>query len=126
MMGTVLGMMVMMPVVFGVGGYALVSRRPEVDAKTMTGAPSARLAGVSRGDVRSPRVATQIVCSRRCCESRESVRRWEQGRNTVSGHSVSAAHDETIGPSAGRGSARLKRAPPGRVCGNPAEWVRCS
>jgi hypothetical protein len=43
MMGTVLGMMVMMPVVFGVGGYALVSRRPEVDAKTTTGGPSARL-----------------------------------------------------------------------------------
>jgi hypothetical protein len=44
-MGTVLGMMVMMPVVFGVGGYALVSRRPEVDAKTaktVTGARSGR------------------------------------------------------------------------------------
>jgi hypothetical protein len=27
-MSTVLGMLVMMPVVFGVGGYALVSRRP--------------------------------------------------------------------------------------------------
>jgi hypothetical protein len=28
MMSTVLGMLMMMPVVFGVGGYALVSRRP--------------------------------------------------------------------------------------------------
>jgi hypothetical protein len=27
-MSTVLGMLMMMPVVFGVGGYALVSRRP--------------------------------------------------------------------------------------------------
>jgi hypothetical protein len=41
-MSTVLGMMMMMPVVFGVGGYALVSRRPEINAKTMTGGPSAR------------------------------------------------------------------------------------
>jgi hypothetical protein len=40
-MSTVLGMMMMMPVVFGVGGYALVSRRPEIKAKTMTGGPSA-------------------------------------------------------------------------------------
>jgi hypothetical protein len=39
-MSTVLGMM-MMPVVFGVGGYALVSRRPEINAKTRTGGPSA-------------------------------------------------------------------------------------
>jgi hypothetical protein len=28
MMSTALGMLMMMPVVFGVGGYALVSRRP--------------------------------------------------------------------------------------------------
>jgi hypothetical protein len=28
MVSTVLGMLMMMPVVFGVGGYALVSRRP--------------------------------------------------------------------------------------------------
>ena len=28
MMSTVLGMLIMVPVVFGVGGYALVSRRP--------------------------------------------------------------------------------------------------
>jgi hypothetical protein len=28
MMSTVLGMVMMMPVAFGVGGYALVSRRP--------------------------------------------------------------------------------------------------
>jgi hypothetical protein len=28
MMSMVLGMLMMMPVVFGVGGYALVSRRP--------------------------------------------------------------------------------------------------
>jgi hypothetical protein len=35
-MSTVLGMM-MMPVVFGVGGHALVSRRPEINAKTRTG-----------------------------------------------------------------------------------------
>jgi hypothetical protein len=28
MMSTVLGMLMMMPVVFGVGGYVLVSRRP--------------------------------------------------------------------------------------------------
>ncbi len=28
LMSTVLGMLLMMPVVFGVGGYALVSRRP--------------------------------------------------------------------------------------------------
>ncbi|HET7667835.1 MAG TPA: hypothetical protein VFK56_17555 [Mycobacterium sp.] len=28
MLSTVLGMLMMMPVVFGVGGYALVSRRP--------------------------------------------------------------------------------------------------
>ena len=41
-MSTVLGMMMMMPVVFGVGGYALVSRRPEINAKTMTGGLSAR------------------------------------------------------------------------------------
>jgi hypothetical protein len=41
-MSTVLGMMMMMPVVFGVGGYALVSRRPEINAKTMTGDLSAR------------------------------------------------------------------------------------
>jgi hypothetical protein len=41
-MSTVLGMMMMMPVVFGVGGYALVSRRPEINVKTMTGGPSAR------------------------------------------------------------------------------------
>ncbi len=27
-MSTVLGMLMMMPVVFGIGGYALVSRRP--------------------------------------------------------------------------------------------------
>jgi hypothetical protein len=41
-MSTVLGMMMMMPVVFGVGGYALVSRRPEINEKTMTGGMSAR------------------------------------------------------------------------------------
>jgi hypothetical protein len=41
-MSTVLGMMVMMPVVFGVGGYALVSRRPEINANMMTGGPSVR------------------------------------------------------------------------------------
>jgi len=28
MMSTVLGMLMMMPVVFGVGGYVLVARRP--------------------------------------------------------------------------------------------------
>ena len=42
MMSTVLGMLTMTPVVFGVGGYALVSRRPEISAKTMTGRPSTR------------------------------------------------------------------------------------
>jgi hypothetical protein len=41
-MNTVLGMMMMMPVVFGVGGYALVSRRPEINTKTITGGPWAR------------------------------------------------------------------------------------
>jgi hypothetical protein len=41
-MSAVLGMMMMMPVVFGVVGYALVSRRPENNANTMPRGPSVR------------------------------------------------------------------------------------
>ena len=44
----------------------------------------------------------------------------------MSGHSVSAAHDETIVAVGGTRVRQLKRAPPARVCGNPAECIRCS
>ena len=47
MVSTVLGMMVMMPVVFGVVGTSLVVRR--------------RAGRCSRGDVRSHHVATHII-----------------------------------------------------------------
>ena len=123
-MSTVLGMMMMMPVVFGVGGYALVSRRPEINANTMTLVRRRARRCLTR-NVRVPRVAPHIIRVGGVISHRSQ---YIDGRREKYGERAQCQRGSRRNHWAVGGTRfrQLKRAPPARLCGNPAECIRYS